>query len=118
MPTRTRGSDNQEEFFAVLVQNVFASEKGMTVFRRDHAGGARRGADATTEKFLGKGERPLSLEQLENRLPVNKLVRENRSLCNQIFARVTAAFNPISAYMRAPALYPYDPTLAFPLRGR
>jgi SAM-dependent methyltransferase len=114
-PTRTRGYDN-EEYFAILVQNTYGSEKGLTTLRRDHHGGtALKGPLATSEGFLRKGQRPLSLEQLENGLLVRKLVNECTELCKNIAGRVTAKFNPIGEYLRNPFLYPYDPTLTVAL---
>ena len=113
-PTRTKGYDNEDEFFAILVQNIYASEKGITILRRDHHGGsAIQRALSTSEGFLGKGQRPLSMEQLENRLLVRKLTNECFALCSNIRTHVRAPFNPISEYLCKPALYPYDPKLAW-----
>ena len=113
-PTRTKGYDNEDEFFAILVQNIYASEKGITILRRDHTGArAIQRALSTSEGFLGKGQRPLSMEQLENRLLVRKLTSECFTLCANIRTRVRAPFNPISEYLRNPTLYPYDPKLAW-----
>jgi hypothetical protein len=118
-PTRTKGYDNEEEYFAVLIQNIYASEKGLTIFRRDHLGyAAQQRSLSSSEGFLGKDQLPLSLEQLENRLLVRKLTVECHSLCWNIQTRVKAAFNPIAEYMRNPTLYPYDPGLAWGAPGR
>ena len=104
--------DNQEEYFAILVQNTYASEKGMTILRRDHKDkAALRDARSTSEGFLGRDERPLAKDQLENRLLVQRFARENFGLCQQIANRVTARFNPIGEYLRNPFRYPYDPKL-------
>jgi hypothetical protein len=116
-PTRTKGYENEEEYFAVLIQNIYASEKGLTILRRDHLGySAQQRSLSSSEGFLGKDQRPLSLEQLENRLLVRKLTVECHALCRGIQTR--AAFNPIAEYMRNPMLYPYDPTLAWGAPGR
>jgi len=113
-PTRTKGYGNEEEYFAILVQNIYASEKGMTLLRRDHKGWAAQQASlSTSEGFLGLNQRPLSLEQLENRLLVRKFTTECFALCKNIQMRVRAAFNPIGAYLSNPTLYPYDPKLAW-----
>lgn len=117
VPTRSKNYDNEEEFFAILVQNVYASEKGMTILRHDHHGNAALPSRlSTSEKFLGKGQRPITLEELENRLLVSKLVRENNDLCKNIFLHVKAAFNPISEFMRNPSEYPANPMLMYPER--
>jgi len=113
-PTRTKGYGNEEEYFAILVQNIYASEKGLTLLRRDHMGwAAQQESLSTSEGFLGLNQRPLSLEQLENRLLVRKFATECFALCKNIQTHVRAAFNPIGAYLSNPTLYPYDPKLAW-----
>jgi hypothetical protein len=115
IPTRSKEYDNEEEFFAILVQNVYASEKGMTIFRQDHHGHAALPSRlSTSEKFLGKGQRPLTLEELENRFLVSKFVRQNHDVCRSILGRVRAAFNPISEFMLNASQYPADPMLMYP----
>jgi hypothetical protein len=113
-PTRTKGYANEEEYFAILVQNIYASEKGMTLLRRDHKGwAAQPGSLSTSEGFLGRDQRPLNFEQLENRLLVRKFTNECFGLCKRIQTHVSAAFNPIGEYLRNPTQYPYDPRLAW-----
>src|SRR5262249_52109870 len=122
IPMRSKAYDNEEEFFAILVQNVYASEKGMPIFRRNqpiHAGLLSRLSTSPdrlsiSERFLGRGQRPLSLEELENRLLLYKLVCQNQDLCGNILAHVTAAFNPISEFMLNSNQYASDPMLAYP----
>jgi len=116
-PTRIPEYDNEEEYFAILLQNTYGSEKGLTVLRRHHHGfTTMKSSLATSEGFLGKGQRPLSFEQLENRLLVRKFTNECFALCQNINTRVRAAFNPIGEFLRNPFQYPYDPKLAYPLR--
>ena len=118
IPTRTTGYDNQEEYFAVLLQNIYASEKGLTILRRDHHGfGPMLKSLSTSETFLGKGQRPLSTEQLENRQLVSRLTNECLTLCRNVLSHVRAAFNPISEYLLNPSEYPYDTRLLFPPIG-
>jgi len=122
LPTRSKAYKNEEEFFAILVQNVYASEKGMPIYwgnQPGHAGLLSRLSTSPdrlsiSERFLGKGQRPLSLEELENRLLLYKLVRQNQDLCGNILAHVTAAFNPISEFMLNANQYAPDPMLAYP----
>jgi hypothetical protein len=118
IPTRTTGYDNQEEYFAILLQNIYASEKGLTILRRNHHGFApMQKSLSTSETFLGKGQRPLSTEQLENRQLVTRLTNECLTLCRNIVSHVRAAFNPISEYLRNSSAYPYDTRLLFPPIG-
>ena len=118
VPTRTTGYENQEEYFAILLQNIYASEKGLTIFRGNHLTDARLSkALSTTETFLGKGQRPLSTEQLENRQLVSRLTNECLTLCRNVLTHVRAAFNPISEYLRNTSAYPYDTRLLFPPIG-
>jgi hypothetical protein len=118
VPTRTMGYENQEEYFAILLQNIYASEKGLTILRRDHYGdGPLPKSLSTSETFLGKGQRPLSTEQLENRQLVIRLTNECLTLCGKILSHVHAAFNPIREYLLHTSEYPYDPRLLFPPIG-
>jgi hypothetical protein len=118
VPTRTAGYDNQEEYFAILLQNIYASEKGLTVLRRNHHGfWPMLKSLSTTETFLGKGQRPLSTEQLENRQLVSRLTNECLTLCRNVLTHVRAAFNPISEYLRNSSEYPNDSRLLFPPIG-
>src|SRR5262249_48643053 len=108
------GDGNEEEYFAILVQNIYASEKGMTLLRRDHKGwAAQQEPLSTSEGFLGLNQRPLSLEQLENRLLVAKFPTEAFALCKNTQTRVGAAFTPSGASLSNPTLYPYDPKRAW-----
>ena len=116
--TRTTGYENQEEYFAILLQNIYASEKGLTILRRDHYGdGPMLKSLSTSETFLGKGQRPLSTEQLENRQLVTRLTNECLTLCRNVVSHVHAAFNPIREYLLNSSEYPYDTRLLFPPIG-
>ena len=118
VPTRTTGYENQEEYFAILLQNIYGSEKGLTIFRGNHLTNARLSKSlSTSETFLGKGQRPLSMEQLENRQLVSRLTNECLILCRNVLSHVQAAFNPIREYLLNSSEYPYDTRLLFPPIG-
>ena len=112
-PTRNKGHDNQEEFFAALVQNTYASERGKTVLTAGHHGGKLSQEMATSAGFLGVGY-PISLEQLENRLLVSRFIREDGDLCREFATRVCATFNPVKEMLLNPHKYRYDPKVAAP----
>jgi hypothetical protein len=106
VPTRVPGYGNEEEFFAILVTNIFMSECGKTVLRGDHTRtGVLSGPLVTSEGFLGKGVTP-SLEQHQNRWLVNKLVCEDYDLCRNVADVTTAPFNPIREYLAHIGDYP------------
>jgi Effector protein len=115
LPTRHQGYDNQEEFFAMVVQNTYASERKKTVLSAGHHGGKLNPEMAASAGFFGK-QRPISLLQLENRLLVDRFIRENPDLCHGFATRVTATFNPVKEMMENPYKYPYDSKLTWPLR--
>jgi hypothetical protein len=107
---RTAHHDNEEEFFATLVSDIYRSERDNEHRRGSHSDRALPGAPSnSSEEFLGKGAAPPSRGQLENRRLVNKFVCENWGLCNSICWNVTADFNPIREYLDGPGLYPHDP---------
>lgn len=107
--TLTEGYGDEEEYFAVLVQNTYASEKGLTVLRRGGPFGAEDGGlPETSETFLGKGQRRLSPEQLENRQLVSKFVGEHPALCQSLATQVETAFNPVGEFVRNRDEYPHD----------
>jgi hypothetical protein len=106
IPTRVPGYANEEEYFAILVTNIFMSECGKTVLRGEYnRTGVLSGAVATSEGFLGKGVTP-SLEQHQNRWLVNKLLTQDYDLCINLSQSNTAAFNPIREYLAHPGDYP------------
>jgi hypothetical protein len=106
-PTLTEGYGDREEYFAILVENTYASEKGVTIFRRHGLGGAGPGDQAmTSETFLGKGRRRLLLEQMENRHLVGKFVRQHPGLSRCLATQVDTAFNPVGEFVRNDAEYP------------
>lgn len=117
MPTLYQDYDNQEEFFAILVQNIYASEREKKTLMAGHHGGELARELATSEGFFGRqGQQPISLQQLENRLLVSRFIRENPDLCQDLSTRVTAPFNPVKEMIYNPGKYPYDPKLAWPQR--
>ena len=110
VPTWNKGYDNEEEFFAILVANIYMSEQGKRNLRKDHQSNSKLSeALSTSETFLGKGASPPSPDQLENRRLVHKFVCQNHSLCGHVSGIVNAAFNPIREFMRNSQLYPLYP---------
>jgi len=108
MPTWDKGYDNEEEFFAVLVANIYMSEKGKTRMRANHHGKDRLFENIdTSEKFLGHDpvSGPMWI-QVENRRLVHKLICQNHALCVHINGKSTAKFNPIREFMRNSQEYP------------
>jgi hypothetical protein len=104
--TLTEGYGDEEAYFAILVENTYASEKGLTVFRRHGLGGAGPGEQAvTSETFLGKGRCQLFPEQMENRYLVSKFVREHPGLGRCFATQVDTAFNPVGEFVRNQAEY-------------
>jgi hypothetical protein len=114
-PTVVSGYDNEEEFFAILLTNIYISEKGGEVLRSSHHGafGALSPDLAGSEKFLGKGDPVITVEKFENRRLIKKLAGQNYDVCSTIAAHVKAAFNPIGEYMNNGSLYPDDPLQAY-----
>lgn len=114
-PTSVSGYDNEEEFFAILLANIYISEKGGKVLRSSHHGfyGALSADLAGSEKFLGKDDPVITVEKFENRRLVKKLAGQNYDVCSTIAAHVTADFNPIGEYMTHGELYPDDPARAY-----
>jgi hypothetical protein len=97
----TEGYGDEEEYFAILVENTYASEKGLTVFRHHGLGEAVSGDQAiTSETFLGKGRCRLFPEQMENRYLVGKFVREHPGLSRCFATQVDTAFNPVGEFVR------------------
>jgi hypothetical protein len=111
VPTFDQLYDNDEEFFAVLVANIYMSEKGKTRLRANHHGKSilSEGLD-TSEKFLGNnaGLPPMQI-QLENRRLVHKFICTNHNLCAHISGKSAAKFNPIGVFMRYSQEYPLFP---------
>ena len=110
LPTWDKGYDNEEEYFAILVGNIYISEKRRKQLVANHHGyGALPAELSTSEGFLGKGASPPSRDQLENRRLVHKFVLQNYGLCARLSVKVTCAFNPIREFMRNSQLYPLFP---------
>lgn len=114
-PTVVSGYDNDEEFFAIVITNVYISEKGGKALRASHHGsyGALSADLATSEKFLGKGDAVITPEKFENRRLIQKLAGQNYDVCSTIAAHVQGEFNPIGEYMTNTRFYPDDPFKAY-----
>src|SRR5262249_50212980 len=110
VPTLDKGYDNEEEYFAILVANIYMSEQGKKNRRKArHSHTKLPEALSTSETFLGKDASPPSRDQLENRRLVHKFVCQNYNLCAYLSRSVTAAFNPIREFIRNSQLYPLYP---------
>ena len=84
--------DTEEEFFAILLANIYASETGRTVdIRSDHHGFEHLTTD-TDAKFLPKQD----MTDYRYRL-VSQLVHEEPQMAHEL-GRINTAFNPIRRY--------------------
>jgi hypothetical protein len=88
--------DTMEEFYAILLTNVYMSERGRKRLRKNHHGNSPLDKDAaTSEGFLMFGDHVRWLTWLVNRGAV--MVRR--------VAEINAPFNPIRAYLADPKKY-------------
>jgi hypothetical protein len=87
--------DTEEEFFAILVANIYASETGRAVdIRSDHHGFEPLAhTQDTSAKFLPKADP----HDYKYRL-IAKLVREEPALAHALAAVTKAKFNPIRRF--------------------
>jgi hypothetical protein len=84
--------DTEEEFYAILLANIYASETGRAIdLRSDHHGFEHLTTD-TNAKFLPKKD----MTDYRYRL-VDKLVHEERQMALAL-AKIHAPFNPIRRY--------------------
>jgi hypothetical protein len=119
VPTLNKQWENEEEFFAILVANIYISEKGQKILRATHHDYTRLDPDlSTSEKFLAKGGTNLSRDQLEVRRLVAKLIREDWGMCCSIAQSVKAEFNPIREYFCNASNYPFDPSAVYSGNGK
>jgi hypothetical protein len=110
VPTWYKRYDNEEEYFAILVSNIYISEKGRKLLAANHHGwAALREELSTSEGFLGKGAARPSRDHLENRRLVQKFVCQNHRLSSYLSGKVNGAFNPIREFMRNSQRYPLYP---------
>ena len=78
--------DDEEEFFAILIANIYMSEKGERLLRRDHHGHYPLGKDRDSSREF--------LLDLQNASLIRKLYTQQRAFCERIRA-VRCRFNPI-----------------------
>jgi hypothetical protein len=83
--------DNEEEFFAILITNIYMSEKGERLLRRDHHGHYPLGKDQDTSREF--------LLDVQNASLIQKLYLQQRALCDRI-RLVRCRFNPIRRYAK------------------
>jgi hypothetical protein len=104
----------EEEFFAILVQNIYMSETRRTQLRKDHGRDAMSDALNNSQWFLGKGMGPLAPGEDEetirkfqtmNRRLVIKFVSLHTGLALAL-AQSLAPFNPVREYLRNRSDYP------------
>jgi hypothetical protein len=105
IPTEVPGYENEEEFFRVLVQNIYISETGRMLLRKDHDGDAMDGVMNDSQRFLGKGKPRLSIEEKMNRRLVNKFVTLHPRFAADL-ATSSARFNPVKEYLHNRSQYP------------
>jgi hypothetical protein len=106
-PTWDKDYDNEEEFFAVLVANIYMAETGKARMRASHHGQSVLSPTLnTSQSFLGRDEDPPTTIQLENRRLVHKFVCQNHILSAHICGKSTAWFNPIREFMGNSENYP------------
>jgi hypothetical protein len=99
--------DHEEEFFAILVQNIYMSETGRTRLAGDHKEKVITEEMNDSERFLGKGKATPDLEPEErlNRRLVNKFVSLHTNFAADL-AKSPAPFNPVRAFRSNPTAYP------------
>jgi hypothetical protein len=92
-PAKEQAYDNAEEFYAILVANIYMSQQGETQFVRDHAAASRplRPEWSTSKGFLSDGL---------NAGVVKKFCDMEEPDFARKIGLLAAAFNPIAAYLR------------------
>lgn len=105
-----KGYDNEEEFFAVMVTNIYTSETGATSLRADHSGFSNLSALLTKpEEFL---------RMPENYRLVKKFCSQHPNIAPMI-ATANAAFNPVKLFYEWKAKdFEPDPIQWFADQGR
>src|SRR5215510_10665663 len=85
--------DTEEEFFAILLANIYASETGRQIdLRADHHGFEHLSTD-TNVKFLPKKDD----KDYRNRL-VKKLIHQETRMAHELAKLKHTPFNPIRRY--------------------
>lgn len=83
--------DNEEEFFAILITNIYMSEKGERLLRRDHYAHAPLGKDLDTSAEF--------LRHPQHAALIKKLATQQDQLFERI-RTVRCRFNPIRRYAK------------------
>jgi hypothetical protein len=100
----TKRYDSTEEFYGILIANIYLSEKGKTVLRSDHQQGALSKLENTSELFL-RGKDNLK-DTRDNLALVKHLSHTSPSLFHQIVqVKPMGGFNPIREYVINRKLY-------------
>ena len=82
------GYENQEEFIAILLTNIYMSETGQKTLRLDHGSTQHPASMNGSSEFLSNGE---------NLKVIREFCRQHNEIAPMI-AKSTAPFNPIRAF--------------------
>ena len=89
--TKEFGYDDEEEFFAILIENVYRSESGRKYVRKDHTLDVLNDKEADSYAFMLHGDNWRLIEKFCHQLPQ----------IGQAIADIDVQFNPIRTYYEA-----------------